>query len=258
MKMPRQVGYGLAMLFMALAATAAYQGIENLLDAYGSLRHTFRTVSTAQDMRTDLLEIRGDYLGYLLNGNAHFLVSIGALRNHLNESQGLLRTLTVDNPAQHNRIDAVGPLIDQRLTRLARLARVRKDRGLPAVLLEMGQTTTRDITAEILSLLVAIENDERNLLNTREQAVELTAQRATRIILYGTLSCFAVLAFLGITTRLSIARRLGEFQQLVTSVKEGDLTHKSARESSDEMGQLARGMTATTSRQTQFALKTIF
>jgi methyl-accepting chemotaxis protein len=238
---------------------AAYQGIENLLEANASVRHTFRTVTAAQDIRTDLLGIRGDYLGYLLNGNVHFLGGIEGLQKHMAESQNLLRTLTVDNPAQQTRIGVVGPLIDQRLSRLAHLSNVRKRssrRGLPDVLLELRQTTALDITSEILSSLIVIENEERNVLNARERTVEVRSHSATLIVLYGTLSCFAVLAFLGTTTRLSITRRLGEFQQLVTSIAEGDLTGKIARGGRDELGVLAQGLNRMVTRLRNMATQT--
>jgi len=250
------LGYFLAILFIAVVAMVAFRGIVELLDANLSLRHTFRTVTAAQEIRSDLLGIRGDYLGYLLNGNEHFLRSIDGSEEQMAESQKLLRTLTLDNPDQRKRIDAVSPLIDQRLSRLAHLSQVRKDGGLPAVLLEMKQTTTIDLTGQITSSLIAIENEERALLKAGETSVESRALGVTRIMVYGTLSCFAVLVFLAITTRLSITHRLGEFQQLVASVKQGDLTQRSAREGSDEMGQLAEGMNEIVARLRNMASKT--
>jgi methyl-accepting chemotaxis protein len=66
--------------------------------------------------------------------------------------------------------------------------------------------------------------------------------------LYGTVIGFALAAGLGIVTRFSIIRRLGEIQQFVTSFGAGDLTQKSAREGSDELGTLARGLNQVVSR----------
>ena len=249
-------GYGLAMLFIAITAFAAYRGIENLLEANGSLLKTFLTVATARDVRADLLGIRGNYWGYLLNGNEQFLGSIRDTRKRMDASQKLLRTLTADNPAQIKRIDAVSPLMDQRISRLASLASLRKEHGLPAVLLAMEQTTGRALTDQIVDSLLAIENEERGLLNTQRQTVGLKAASAVRLILSGTLCCFVALTFLAITTRLSITRRLREFQQLVASIRAGDLTSASAREGSDEMGQLAQGMNEIVARLRNMASQT--
>jgi len=249
-------GYGLAMLFMSIAGVAAYQGIRDLIEANSWLRHTFLTVATAQDIRADLLGIRGDHFGFLLNGNAHFLESVDDVRKRMATSQRLLRTLTIDNRVQQGRMDALDPLINQRLARFVYLSSVRQERGLPAVLLDMKETTTLEITAEIMNLLTLIENEEHTLLNARERTVDLRAHSVRQIILYGTLSCFAVLASLGITTRLSIRRRLTGLQQLVTSVKEGDLTLRSARESGDEMGALAQGLNEIVARLRNMATQT--
>jgi methyl-accepting chemotaxis protein len=250
------LGYSLATLFITIAAVIAYLGVENLFDANARLRHTFRTVTAAQEIRSDLLGIRGDYMGYLLNGNAHFLRTIGDLQRHMVDSQRTLRTLTVDNNAQQKRLDVLVPLIGQRLSRLAYLSNMRKEGGLTAVLLEMRQTTGADLTGQILSSLDEIENEERSLLDAREKSAESKARNVTRIIVYGTLGCFAMLALLAITTRFSITQRLGEFQQLVAFVKQGDLTQQSAPGGSDEMGQLAEGMNEIVARLRNMASQT--
>ncbi len=110
--------------------------------------------------------------------------------------------------------------------------------------------------AEILSLLAVMENEERALLDERERVAQLGAQSTNRIILYGNLAGFALAALIGIATRLSITRRLTEFQQLVTSVGEGDLTRKSAREGGDEMGKLAHGLNQMVTRLRNTATQT--
>ncbi len=250
------LGYGLAMLFMVMTGIAAYRSIEDLLDSDGWVRHTFLVISDAEDIRTDLFEIESNSGGYALTGNELFLTSIDRVTKRLSEHQRLLRTLTVDNLVQQRRIDVLDPLIDSRLAFEANLTRLRQQTGSPAEVPVAQQSQTRERSAEIQDLLVVIENEERTLLGTRERTGESGARHAKQIIIGGIMSCFVLMGILGIATHLSIVRRLAEFQRLMVSVEEGDLTQKSAREGSDELGKLAHGLNRIVTRLRTMATQT--
>jgi methyl-accepting chemotaxis protein len=235
-------GYSLAMLFIAVTGIAAYRSSEQLTDANNWVRHTYMVIGQAQAIRSDLLEIEGAGRGYVITGDERFLESNESLRARLSENLKLLRTLVIDNPAQQRRLDVVAPMIDRKLAFLANILNLRKEKGFSATLLAMQQVNSRERMAEIGNLLAVIENDEHTLLNTRERASQIGAQITNRIILFGSVLGFAVAAFVGLATYLSIMRPLGEFQRLMTSVGAGDLTQKSAREGGDELGILARGL----------------
>jgi methyl-accepting chemotaxis protein len=250
------IGYGLAMLSMAITGIAAYRSTEHLLEANDWVRHTFLVIGDAEEIRADLLEIESACRGFVVTGDERFLESIEGLRTRMAESRKLLRTLTVDNSAQQHRIDAVDPVIDRGLADLTHISNVRKEKGFPAALLAMQQGNSRERMDEIRNSLAAIETEERTLLNERQGVAQLGAQSTNRIILYGNLAGFALAAFIGIATHRSITRPLGEFQQFVASVGEGDLTQKSAREGNDELGRLAHGLNQMVTRLRDMATQT--
>jgi methyl-accepting chemotaxis protein len=250
------LGYGLAVLFMAAMGITAYRSTDHLLEANRWVRHTFLVIAGAEVIHIDLVEIESACRGYLATGDARFLESVEGLKTRLAESRKLLRTLTSDNPGQQSRLDVLDPAIDARLAGLADISTVRKEKGFPAALVTMQQANGRERMAEIQNVLAALENEERVLLSEREQLAELGAQSANRIILYANLFGFALVAFIGIATHLSITRRLGEFQQFVTSVGEGDLTQASAREGGDELGKLAHGLNQMVARMKNMATRT--
>ena len=66
------LGFGLAMLFMAITGIAAYRSTERLLEANGWVRHTFQVIGAAEDIRADLLEFESACRGYVLTGDAQF------------------------------------------------------------------------------------------------------------------------------------------------------------------------------------------
>jgi len=236
------LGYGLAALFMAAMGMAAYRSTDHLLEANRWVRHTFLVIAGAEDVHIDLVGIESACRGYVATGDTHFLESVEGMKTRLTESRKLVRMLTADNPSQQSRLGVLESAIDTRVAGLTDMATTRKEKGFPAALVTMQQANGRERMGEIENLLAVFENEERTLLSDREHVAELGAQSTNRIILYGNLFGFGLMAFIGIGTRLSITRRLVEFQQFVTSVGEGDLTQESAREGGDELGKLAHGL----------------
>jgi len=236
------LGYGLAMLFMALIGIAGYQGMQRLLDANYWVWHTYQVIGEAQNIRAELLQFESSRRGYLITGDATYLASSVALLARLAASQKLIRGLTVDNARQQSRLILLDPLIESRLAIMMRISILRKEQGFAAAAAAGQKVHSEARTAEIVNLLAAIESEERSLLEGREHRAQLDVQSGNRIILITSLLGFVLAASVGFATHRSISRPLGEFQQFVTAVGEGDLTQKSVREGDDELGKLARGL----------------
>jgi methyl-accepting chemotaxis protein len=247
------LGYGLAMLFLAVTGIAAYDSTSRLIQANDWVRHTFMVIGDAEDLRVNLLELENGCRAYVVTGDARFLESLEGFRTRLAASRKLLRMHTLDNPSQQRRLDAVDPAIDQALADLAHISNVRKEKGFPAALAAAQQAKGREHMAEIRNLLGVLEDEERNRLAEREHTTQIGTQSANRIILCGTILGLAVAVFMAITTYLSVTRPLNEFQEFVTAIGIGDLTRKSAREGRDELGKLAHGLNQMVNRLREMA-----
>jgi methyl-accepting chemotaxis protein len=220
-------------------------------------------IANVEDIRLNLLKLESKTRGYMLTGDEQFLDANDDLRTGLAGSLKRLRTLTADNPSEQRRLELVGPVLDRRLADIVRISNLRRDKGFPAAVAAMLQAATIERKAEIRNLLTAVDDEERVLLTQRERTAELGAQVTGRVIQYGNLVGFALAAFLGIATLLSITRPLAEFQQFVTAIGEGDLTQKSVLERDDELGKLAVGLNRmvarlkTTAQQTRAATENL-
>jgi methyl-accepting chemotaxis protein len=237
-------GYGMAMLFIALTGMVGYRSTLKLLEANYWVRHTYQVIGEAKDIRALLLEFQNSRRGYIITGDASYLETAAGLMARLADSQKSMRALTADNPRQQSRLAVLGPLIDRRLADMTRISNIREEKGFAASVVagRNASSESEEHTARIVNLLAEVENEERSLLEGREQRAQLDAQSGNRIILFGSLLGFALAALVGFSTQRAIIRPLSEFQQFVTAVGEGDLTQKSAREGSDELGQLAQGL----------------
>jgi methyl-accepting chemotaxis protein len=244
------------MLFMAVTGIVAYRSTARLLDANEWVEHTFEVIHSADDIHANLLQFESTCRGYLMNGEEHLYLSLEDLREHMVQSQKRIRFLTADNQAQQGKLDILDRLIERRLAELMGIATIRKEKGLPAALVAVAQGKRLALTAEILQLLIGIEDVERGLLNERKLEARTEAQNTRRVILYGDLVGFALAALIGFATYRTITGPLAEFQQFVTAVGEGDLTQKSAREGDDELGLLARGLNQMVTRLRDVATQT--
>jgi methyl-accepting chemotaxis protein len=236
------LGYGLAMVFMAMMAIAAYRNTGQLLSANDWVRHTFLVIGAAEDIRTNLIELESAERGYVITGDEQYLESVAGSRTRLPAARNLLRTLTTDNVVQQRRMDVMDVAIDRGIADLVAIASARRLKGLPAALASTELSDGRARMAEIRNQLAVMEDEERTLLSDREGAAQADAKRANRIILAATMAGFILAGFIGLATRRSIAESLDEFQQFVTAVGQGDLTHQPVEERHDELGKLARGL----------------
>jgi methyl-accepting chemotaxis protein len=249
-------GCGLAILCIATNGIAAYRSTATLLGAQDWVRHTFLVIGEAESARANLVEIESAYRGYVLTGDERYLEPIEGSRTRLAESRKLLRSLTIDNASQQHRLDFLDPLIDRRLAVLVDAAVRRREKGFAASLASAQQSSGPERMVEIRTLLAAAEDEERTLLVQREEIAQASAQNTDRTILYGNLIGLSLVAFVGIAMHRSIVRPLSEFQQLATSVGAGDLTQESAREGSDELGQLAQALNRMVRRMRSMATQT--
>lgn len=244
------LGFGSAILFIAVTGIAGYQSMKHLLEANYWVGHTFQVIAVAQDIRADLLQFETSRRGYIITGDASFLESSAGLMTRLADSQKLIRWLTVDNARQQRRLAALGPLIDRRLADMTRISNIRKEQGL-AVAIVAGRNASSESeahTAQIVNLVEEVENEERDLLKGREQTASAGARSAAWFILLGTLMGVLLLACIGFATHRSITRPLGELRQFVIAVGAGDLAQTSAREGGDELGELAQALNQVVSR----------
>ncbi len=249
-------GYGLTMLCLVIAGIASYRSADRMLEANGWVDHTYLVMAEMESIRGNLIEIESASRGFVATGDERFLESIYGLRTRLAASRKQLRQLTIDNPGQLRRIEMMDPLIDRSLESLIHIASVRREKGFPSAQAALVEANGRERMTQITGLLMAMGDEERALLKQREGVAPTEAHGTNRIILYGSLLGFGVAAFLGIVTRLSITRPLGEFQEFVKSVGVGDLNQKSAREGSDELGMLGCGLNQMVTRLRKMATQT--
>ncbi len=155
-----------------------------------------------------------------------------------------LRKLTVDNPDQEHRLDALETQIAAKYSELQETIDLRrqKDTGFAAALQVVLTDRGKVAMDEIRKLTTDMEAEENSLLKKRTDDAQLSARSAEDTIEFGSLTAAAAFAVLGFFITRSITRPLGRFMGFVEQVGRGDLSQRAHAAGGDELAILGRSL----------------
>lgn len=189
---------GFALLIAGIAAISGMSMRSSQADAW--VAHTLETRRASGALFGFLQDAEANVRAYLLVDDPAMIARYQAARDALPAAEERLRVLTQDNPVQIARLDALAPLIVQRLVILsAAIARVGAgDRqGLAQ---QMHARSGTALMAQIRARLEDFDQAEADLLGKRETL----ARQASRQVLLGTSGALSLALMLGgFTTMLS-------------------------------------------------------
>jgi Methyl-accepting chemotaxis protein len=236
------LGFGLALLFLALIGAASYNSTRRLLETAGWVSHSHRVMENLERLVRFTTDAESGLRGYVLTGAENYLEPYANANQMVEAILRDLRQLTADDPVQQRRLDTLEPTVRNKFAVMDETVRLRRLRGFEAaqqfVLTDRGRREMVDIRNTIAVMIA----DERALLEKRDRTAESTAHTAIQVILYGFVLAFLCVATAGFLIRRSIVRPLEQFQHFVTRVGEGDLTQRSEVPLGDELGDLAEGL----------------
>jgi methyl-accepting chemotaxis protein len=232
-------GYGMAILIMAVIGGVAYQTTVQLVENTAWVNHTYEVLAEADSLITALVEAESAIRGYVLTGEDP---AMEGLASAFAGKWAALRRLTADNPSQQRRLDILQPLITRRGVIMRDTIDLRKKKGMDEALVLVKTNKGQELMVQIRKVIGELEDEERGLLQKRDEQTKASAQETTRVILFGGMLGLLLIAVIGVAIHRSITRPLSEFQQFVAAVGEGDLTQRSTRASGDELGKLGHSL----------------
>jgi CHASE3 domain sensor protein len=122
-------GYGLALVVVGIVGVVAYRGTTELVDSADLVTHSHKVKEAVFEVRSSLKDAETGQRGFLLTGEERYLEpyheGVKAIDRYLQEA----RELTVDNPNQQKRLNALQPQITAKLAELAETIALRRQRG---------------------------------------------------------------------------------------------------------------------------------
>jgi len=236
-------GFAVAFVLLLVIGGVVYRGVDTLARASYSVTHTHVVIEHVTGILGRLSDAETGQLGYAITGEGAYLdlyrESIGSVDRLARE----LRQLTLDNPAQQKRLDALEPLVQDVLPQLRHSVEARAQGGADAALkLVQAGNVKRDMT-QVRELVAQMEEEERSLLRQRAEEVEATVGSARNTIVAGTLACLAFVCAAGFTLARSLSGQIGSAVRHIQSSStelQAAATQQatSARESATSMAEI--------------------
>ncbi|MGH6927437.1 MAG: CHASE3 domain-containing protein, partial [Dongiaceae bacterium] len=196
----------LAIALIVGASAFSYSSQQNLLSASRAVDHTRQVLYQIERLLSLLKDAGTGVRGYIVTGNDEFLEAHRAASAALPEAVATVRKLTADSPNQRQRLDALEPLIADRLTRADRLLAAGRTQGEAAMTVaetEAGRTAMSGIR-DIVAAMIA---EETELDRVRTETARRKASLAGYPVLAGTLVSVAIIVLLFFQTASEMHRR---------------------------------------------------
>ena len=112
------VGFAVPVAILIVVGSVAYRSTVRLIDASRQVSHTYAVLTELEQVVSTLKDAETGQRGYLLTGVEDFLEPYTAAIQSNDADLSDARKLTVDNPNQQRRLDALEPLVAAKLASL--------------------------------------------------------------------------------------------------------------------------------------------
>ena len=175
----------LAVLILVCVGWLSYYSALQLAGTSTWVAHSQEVLLRLEQIRADIRAAEAGQRGYLLTNGAEYLSSYSTSVESIKNNFLSVRRLTADNASQQRRLDKLGPLLDRRLWLLQEVLD-RSQKGEKAAALEIiriGEGSK--LTGTIRSMIGEMEEEERYLLEHREQNQQARARRTLFFVIAG-------------------------------------------------------------------------
>jgi len=235
------VGFTLGLAVFTMIGIIIYGGTQQLTFTARQEKHTYQVLGELEEVLSLVKDAETGQRGYLLTGDNRYLEPYNQARALLQAKMEEFRRLVADNPSQQVYVQTLEPVVAQKLAELDTTIRLRQTQGLDASLKVVQTDEGKRLMDQIRSLVSRMKTGERDLLQTRSQAAELSIRRILDSLTYGIPLGIAFLAFIGIVLNRQIAHSLDRVSKVAAQVAHGDLNPEiEVRGDTTEVGQMLR------------------
>lgn len=203
-------------LVTSILAVIGWQGMrvqEALLASDAAVNQRLETITLIQALRSTLLDLETGERGYVITGQAAYLLPYQQAREQLaSKHEQLMQTLALTHPENVPSLEAFDALIARRVKIAEDNIAVRESDGLEAASLRLLAAGGRQTTDQLRSHLNTLEQSERERLHELSQYADRQAQKSRWMWAGGA----ALIALLLMITGASMVSKWRHRQRMVT------------------------------------------
>ena len=197
----------MALLILIVIGVVSYRSTTGLVEAIHWRKHTYEVLATLGRILSQLRDAETGQRGYIITGDGNYLEPYFSATQDVAREDEALRKLTAGSPHHQRRLNAVGPLITEKLAELRQTIDLRRHQGFDAALQVTRTDRGRRVMDEIRKVLQEIEGEEQAQLDRRDERIRVDAQRTLYVIIFGSLLAFASVTLALIVINRHIVRR---------------------------------------------------
>ncbi|MYN43226.1 HAMP domain-containing protein [Duganella sp. FT109W] len=238
-------GFGAIVAIIVVLLALAYTNFTKLSAASTWDLHTMQVLLEAGQIETSLIQIQTSTRGFMLTGEESTTAPISgeedAVRHHLKE----ITRLTADNPSQQERLQRLGPMIQNWIDNVIHPL-LEKRRALnQQVGVSQQVATSADVLngaktiADVRQLLREVSDEEKRLLALRtKNSADLSESMMLLLILGGSV-CTLLALIIGALLLQALGGPIGRLAAVVERIAGGEQGARVEVTSRDELGQMS-------------------
>jgi methyl-accepting chemotaxis protein len=235
------IGFGIVLTIFVIVGAVAYRSVIRQTDTANAVTHTYAVENELTQLLSSLQDAETGQRGYLITGSDSYLAPYTAALPAIAQQRTELASLVADNPDQQAHLDALEPLIAEKLAELQQTIDLRRTKDFASAQAVVLTGAGKNSMDSIRGIVEEMNAEEENTLKIRAAAREADARDTTWTIVVGTLLAAIIAAVAGAIITRNIAVPLKSLTGVAERITIGDLsvsTNVDAR--GDEIGMLAR------------------
>lgn len=186
-------GFGLALLSLAVMGPLSHRVTTHLIETARRVEETRGILGRLDAVLYQMKDAEAGMAIYLITSQERSLAPYHAATTGLARQLSDLRKLTADRPGQQARLDALGRLIEQKVTFMGELLNLHRNANAAAAQ-ALRTSRAERLTNDIRKAIVEIQDHENDLLKRREQEAATAQAQAVLIDTYGTFLALPLVA----------------------------------------------------------------
>jgi len=187
------IGFLISLLIVSAGTFIGYRAINQLTNKMFWVEHTHKVETLVESVVSQLKDAETGQRGYLLTNKLIYLEPYENSISVLSSTLARVKSLTIDNPKQQERINMLEVLTNKKLTELKETVEFNID-GNRAEALELILTNHgKQLMDDIRIVIQEMHDEERQLLVTRQQDSESAIRWASILVSFGGILAFTII-----------------------------------------------------------------
>ena len=234
-------GFSLALLVFVIVGAVSYRSTTQLVEAADLRKHSYEILGHIEATLSLLQDVEIGQRSFVLVGEESYLEPYRTAVDKIDPTLREVRRLTEDNPRHQRRLDALEPVVKNRIAFARETIELRRSQGAEPALQLVKTGRGKLLMDDIRRIVGEMRSEEEESLRKRAAQADADARTAKWTILLGTMTAFMLAALAGVVLTRDIARPLQDLTAVADRITVGDLSVAVASNArADEVGVLAR------------------